>query len=262
MSEPRNYQTEAIVIKKTKLGEADTILTFLTPYMGKIQGFAKSLRKTKSKMAGHLELLTHSQVSFARGRNLDTITGSQTINSFLPLKNDLWLTSCGLYVAELVNQFTAEHQENQSLFKLVLEILNHLCQENNKELVLRYFELRLLQNVGYRPQLRQCVACHRELDPVENYFSASAGGMLCTECSYKQPFASILSLNAQKVLRLLQNSDFAIGCRVKIDVELSRELENVLSGYLRHLLEKEVKSAAWLDTLREQRYQFKDTPLQ
>ena len=103
MSDPREYQTEAIVIKKTKLGEADSILTFFTPHLGKIQGFAKSLRKPKSKMAGHLELLTHSTVSFSRGRNLDTIVGAQTINSFLPLKDDLWLTSCGLYVVELVH---------------------------------------------------------------------------------------------------------------------------------------------------------------
>src|SRR5512136_1635520 len=108
MSSPRNYQTEAIVIKKTRLGEADSILTLYTPHMGKIQGFARSLRKPKSRLAGHLELLTHSLVSLARGRNLGTITGAQTINSFITLKNDLWLTSCALYVTELVNQFTAE----------------------------------------------------------------------------------------------------------------------------------------------------------
>jgi DNA repair protein RecO (recombination protein O) len=261
MPEPRNYQTEAVVIKKTKLGEADTILTFFTPQLGKIQGFAKSLRKTKSKMAGHLELLTHSQVSFARGRNLDTITGSQTINGYLPLKNDLWLTSCGLYIAELVNQFTAEHQEHYSLYKLLLESLNYLCCEDNKELVLRYFELHLLHSVGYRPQLRQCVACHRELEPVENYFSPSAGGILCPGCSYEHPAAYNLSVNAQKVLRLLQNSDYSTASRVKIDAGLARELENVISGYLRHLLEKEVKSAAWLDTLREQRAQYSPSPL-
>ena len=82
MSSPRNYQTEAIIIKKTRLGEADSILTHYTPHLGKIQGFAKSLRKAKSKLAGHLELLTHSLVSLARGRNLDTIIGNQTINTF------------------------------------------------------------------------------------------------------------------------------------------------------------------------------------
>lgn len=256
MPEPRNYQTEAIVIKKTKLGEADSILTLYTPYLGKIQGFAKSLRKPKSKLAGHLELLTHSQVSLARGRNIDTITGSQTINSFLPLKNDLWLTSCALYVTELVNQFTADQQENFSLFQLTLETLNRLCQANNKESVLRYFELHLLDSTGYRPQLRECVACHRALEPTTNSFSPSAGGLLCPSCSLEQPLAYPLSVNAQKVLRLLQSHDYDNASRLKIDPELVRELEKVMSSYLRYLLEKEVKSAAWLETLREQRLQF------
>src|SRR3990170_2765533 len=155
MQSPRNYQTEAIIIKKTKLGEADSILTLYTPHRGKIQGFAKSLRKTKSKMAGHLELLTHSMVSLARGRNIDTITGAQTITSFLPLKTNLELTSYALYVIELVNQFTAEHIENHALFQLVLETLERLCGVNDKEMVLRSFEMHLLDSVGYRPQLQQ-----------------------------------------------------------------------------------------------------------
>jgi DNA repair protein RecO (recombination protein O) len=261
MSEPREYQTEAIVIKKTKLGEADSILTFLTPHLGKIQGFARSLRKPKSKMAGHLELLTHSTVSFARGRNLDTITGAQTIDSFLPIKDDLWLTSCGLYVVELVNQFTAEHQENLPLFQLTLETLEKLIEENNKEQVLRYFELHLLESAGYRPQLRECVACHRPLEAVTNYFSASGGGLLCPECGLSQPYASAVSVNAQKVLRLLQGSDYASASRLKIDGELARELEVVISEYLKYLLEREVKSAAWLDTLREQRFQLRQNSI-
>jgi DNA repair protein RecO (recombination protein O) len=256
MPDPREYQTEAIVIKKTKLGEADTILTFFTPRLGKIQGFAKSLRKPRSKLAGHLELLTHSTVSFARGRNLDTITGAQTINAFLPIKNDLWLTSCGLYIAELVHQFTAEHQENLSLFQLMLDTLERLCQDDNKELVLRYFELHLLESAGYRPQLRECVTCHKPLEPCTNYFSHSDGGMLCPDCSLDQPFAYALSVNAQKIMRLLQGNDYASASRVKIDGELARELESVLGGYLKHLLEREVKSAAWLDTLREERRQL------
>jgi len=256
MSDPREYKTEAIVIKKTKLGEADIILTFFTPHLGKIQGFARSLRKPKSKLAGHLELLTHSTVSFARGRNLDTITGAQTINAFLPIRSDLWLTSCGLYVAELVNQFTADHQENFGLFQLMLDTLERLCHDDNKELVLHYFELHLLESAGYRPQLRECVACHRVLEPATNYFSPSAGGMLCPDCSLDQPFAHSLSVNAQKVLRLLQGNDFASASRIKIDGELAREIESVISGYLKHLLEREVKSAAWLDTLREQRLQL------
>jgi len=258
MSKPRTYQTEAIIIKKTKLGEADRILTLYTPHLGKIQAKAKGVRRPKSKLAGHLELLTHSLVSLARGRNLDVIIGSQTINSFLALKSDLWLTSCALYVTELVNQFTADNVENYPLFQLLRETLEQLSQMGNRELTLRYFELHLLDQVGYRPQLRQCVSCQQPLEPTTNCFCPSTGGMLCPNCSPSQPFSYPLSVNAQKVLRLLQNSDFSTVNRLKIDAQLSQELERVMGGYLKYLLEREVKSAAWLDTLREQ---TKEAPL-
>lgn len=251
MPTPRTYQTEAIIIKKTKLGEADSILTLYTPGMGKIQGFAKSLRKPKSKLAGHLELLTHSLVSLARGRNLDTITGSQTINSFLPLKNDLQLSSCALYATEVVNQFTPEHIENHRLFQLLLDTLQRLCQFDDSELILRYFEIQLLNSVGYRPQLQQCIVCHQPLEPVINFFCSNAGGMLCPNCRHSQPLAYPLSVNALKVLRLLQNSDFSAVSQLKMNPELAEELKVIMRNYLRYLLEREVKSAAWMDTLKE-----------
>ncbi len=252
MAKPRTYQTEAIIIKKIKLGEADRILTLYTPHLGKIQAVAKGVRRPRSKLAGHLELLTHSQVSLARGRNLDTITGSQTIDSFLPLKSDLWLTSCALYVTELINQFTPDHVENYPLFLLLLETMHRLCQAEDKELVLHYFELHLLNEVGYRPQLQQCVSCHSLLKPVTNAFCPSAGGVLCPKCSQSQPLTYPLSVNALKVLRLLQSSDYDTTSKLKMNRELSHELDEVMSHYLEYLLEREVKSAAWLDVLREQ----------
>ncbi len=208
MSKPRTYQTEAIIIKKIKLGEADRILTLYTPHLGKIRAVAKGVRRPRSKLAGHLELLTHSLVSLARGRNLDTITGSQTINSFRLLKSDLQLSACALYAAELVDQFTADHIENHPLFQILLETMHHLCQPGNNELALRYFELHLLKEVGYRPQLQQCVSCHSLLKPTTNSFCSSAGGVLCPDCSQTQPLTYPLSVNALKVMQLLQHSDY------------------------------------------------------
>jgi len=250
MTRPRNYQTEAIIIKKIKLGEADRILTLYTPYLGKIRAVARGVRRPRSKLSGHLELLTHSLVSLARGRNLDTITGSQTINSFLPLKSDLKLTSCGLYATELVEQFTADHIENHPLFQLLLEIMQRLCRGGDNELVLRYFELHLLNQVGYRPQLQQCVSCRQPLEPTTNSFCPGAGGMLCPSCCQSQPLTRLVSVNALKVLRLLQSSDYDTVVKLKMDPELSHQLEMVMRDYLRYLLEREIKSAAWLDTLR------------
>ena len=252
MTRPRNYQTEAIIIKKIKLGEADRILTLYTPYLGKIRAVARGVRRPRSKLSGHLELLTHSLVSLARGRNLDTITGSQTINSFLPLKSDLKLTSYGLYATELVDQFTADHIENRPLFQVLLETMQRLCRRGDNELVLRYFELHLLNQVGYRPQLQQCVSCRQPLEPTTNSFCPGAGGMLCPSCCQSQPLTRPVSVNALKVLRLLQSSDYDTVVKLKMDSELSHQLEMVMRDYLRYLLEREVKSAAWLDTLRSE----------
>ncbi len=251
MPEPRNYQTEAIIIKKIKLGEADRILTLYTPDHGKIEAVAKGVRRPKSKMAGHLELLTYSQIRLAHGRNLDTIIGSQTIDSFMSLKNDLWLTSLGLYAAELVNQFTAEHITNSPLFQLLLETLQHLSQADNTELTLRYFELHLLDLVGYRPQLQECISCRMELQPVVNAFCSSAGGILCPNCRYEHPASFSISVDALKVLRLFQRSTFEVVSRLKVSPELSQELKAAMASYIRYLLEREVKSATWMDTLRD-----------
>jgi len=252
MSKPRTYQTEAIIIKKIKLGEADRILSLYTPHLGKIRAVAKGVRRPRSKMAGHLELLTHSLVSLARGRNLDTVIGSQTINSFLPLKSNLQLTSQALYAVELVDLFTADNDENYPLFQLLLETMHRLCQGNNNELTLRYFELHLLNLVGYRPQLGQCVSCHSPLTATSNSFSPSAGGVLCPRCSQNQFYSYSLSVNALKVLRFLQSNDYDTISQLKIGPELCQELEEVMRNYLQYLLEREVKSVAWLDTLREQ----------
>jgi DNA repair protein RecO (recombination protein O) len=251
LAESREYQTEGIVIKKIKLGEADRILTIFTSDYGKIEAVAKGVRRPRSKMAGHLELLTYSKLRLTRGRNLDTVIGTQTIDSLMALKNDLWLTTYGLYVSELINQFTADHVPNPSLFKLFLETLSRLGEANNSELTLRYFELHLFDNSGYRPQLQECVSCRAELKPEVNAFCSSSGGILCPACKFEHPDSFPISIDALKVLRLFQKSTFEVVQRLKASSELSQELKGVLGHYIRYILEREVKSGTWLDTLRD-----------
>jgi len=130
--------------------------------------------------------------------------------------------------------------------------MHRLCQPGDKELVLHYFELHLLNEVGYRPQLQQCVSCHSPLKPVTNAFSPKAGSVLCPRCSRSQPLTYPLSVNALKVLRLLQSSDYNTASKLKMNRELSHELDEIMRAYFKYLLEREVKSAAWLDVLREQ----------
>jgi DNA repair protein RecO (recombination protein O) len=250
MKLPRVYQTEAVIIKRINLGEADRLLTLYTPDYGKLKAVAKGTRRPKSKMGGHVELLTHSLLLLARGRNLDIVTQAQTINSFLSLKDNLKLMSCGLYISELVDSFTEEHIENRDIFLLFLDTLNQLAEAKNNDTVLRYFELRLLDYSGYRPQLQKCASCNSPLQPAINYFSSSQGGVLCPDCGYQEPLPLQLSLNALKVLRLWQNCDYTTASRVSVNPELASELEQTMRHYIRYLLERQVKSTAWLDRLK------------
>lgn len=252
MKTPRVYKTEAIVLRHIKLGEADRILTLYTPGLGKIKAVAKGARRPGSKFGGHVELLTHSLLMLARGRNLDIVTQSQTINSFLPLRNNLWRTSYALYVLELVDAFTEERFENRPVFDLLLNTLTWLCEANDNDLAIRYFELHFLHHLGYRPQFHTCPSCNLPLQPVTNFFSPFQGGVLCPECSYKEPVVRPLSINALRVLRLWQDYNYDTAHRVKLSPELSSELEQVMNGYITYLLERETKSTAWLNRLRKE----------
>ncbi len=245
------YKTEAIVLHRRDLGEADKILILFTPYLGRVSAVAKGVRKPTSRLGGHVELLTHSNMMLAQGRNLDIVTQSQIIHSFPGIRDNLERASYGFYAAELVERFTEERVENQPLFRLLLNILTHLEETTLPDLAMRHFELHLLELVGYRPELRRCISCNSELRPVSNFFSASAGGTLCPNCGPSDNVARPLSLNALKVLRLLQDTAVVGDARVKLDGRLSREVENLLTEYITYMLEGEIRSMRFLRDLKQ-----------
>ncbi len=249
------YQTEAIVLNRHRFGEADQLLVLFTPHRGKVKAVAKGALRPKSKLGGHLEPLCHSLLMLSEGQNLDTVSQCQSIDSFLPLREDLWRTSCALYAAELVDHFIMENQENYSLYKLLLSTLERLCQiepPHGGQIVLRYFELQFLDYTGYRPELQVCLNCRKPLEPILNFFSVSGGGVLCPECRHSQPLAQPISVNALKVLRHFQQNPFSKASRLKLDPQLQSELERLMRSYINYLLEYKIKSAAWMDRLSRQ----------
>jgi len=252
MREERIYRTEAIVIRHTSFGEADRILTLYTPERGKLRALAKGVRRPTSRKGGHLELFTHSQLLIARGRNLDIITQAQTIHSFRAIREDLERVGAAYYAGELVDRFFQEGSSDPRLFAHLLEYLEALGRTGRLEVALRAFEMRLLECAGYRPELRACVRCRGQLEEKVNFFSYSQGGVLCPACARAEPRAKALSPQALKVLRFLQDEELATCLRLRLGQELGGELEATLQGYAVHLLERELKSAAFLRHLRRQ----------
>jgi DNA repair protein RecO (recombination protein O) len=252
MTTPRIYKTEAIVLRQRKLGEAGKIVTLYTPNYGKLDAVAKGVRRPKSRLGGHLEVLTHTAVMLAQGRNLDIVTQAQAMESFAPLRSDLHRLSRALYAAELVDRFSPEGAESYHVFQLLLTTLRRLATARNVDTVLRHLEMQLLTLSGFQPQLARCVSCQRALAATPNYFSPSVGGVLCPSCSPEAGGARPLSLNALKVMRLLQSGSFAEVSRVRIGPGLAQEVEMHLRVYLIHVLERDVRSTAFIDRLRRE----------
>lgn len=253
MSESRQrlYRTEGIVVRHSDLGETDRILTLYTPTRGKIRVAIKGVRRPGSRLAGHVELLTHCSFVLARGRNLDVVTQAQTIAAFAALRQDLQRIGWGCYVAEILEHMAPEQSENYPAFQLLVETLDHLDQCQNAEMVVRAFELHLLSYMGFRPQIWRCVSCNAELEPRPHVFSSLLGGLLCPRCQEGDRQARPLSLEAIKALRYLQGNGLGEAERLALPAGCRAELEEVLYQYIRSILERDIKAVGFLDTLRQ-----------
>jgi DNA repair protein RecO (recombination protein O) len=254
--QPRVYKTVALVLRQRKLGDADKILTLYTTSAGKLEAVVKGVRKTRSRMAGHVEPLTQATFMLAKGKSLDIVTQVETMESFQELRDDLDRLSRALYCAELLDRFTEPHEENFGLYKLLLATLRRVgaAPDGGIDTPVRFFEMTLLDALGYRPELEECVTCRRALQPETNYWSAAAGGILCGDCRKAEEATSRpLSPNAVKLLRLLLHGRFDDVARVSIEPVLADELERAMREYVRWVLERDVRSAGFIDTVRGRR---------
>lgn len=248
MSRPRTYKTEAVVLKQTPLGEADRILVLFTPDLGKVRAVAKGVRRTKSRLGGHLELLNLVSVSLAHGRNLDVVTEAQVIRSFRGVREELEPLSTALYLSELVDGFSTEQASSHEVYTLLVDSLGWLERVERPDLLVRFFEIHLLGYSGYRPELYSCVECRNRLEPGDHLFNCALGGVLCPACRTVSRDAMVpISLNAMKVVRFLQRSDtYSEAGALKVSPGLLAELERLLRTYTRFLLERELKSAEFM----------------
>src|SRR5262245_23663927 len=244
----RVYRTEAVIIRRSDFGEADRVLTLITP-QGKRRVVAKGARKTTSRLAGHIELFTHATMLLAVGRNLDIVTQSVILHSFDNLRGDLNRIGAAYYAAELIDRLIEEEDENRPAFELLAATLAILDTTRNIDLALRSYELRLLGYLGYRPQLYHCAGCQEVLTEETNRFSPVAGGALCPRCAATDRTTMPMSLSAFKLLRFLQAQPAEAIERLNISAETRDDVEKLLRTYIRRILERDLKSVAFLEEL-------------
>ena len=250
---PRVTKTEAIVIRQRRLGDADRIVTLLTPLRGKVDVVAKGVLRAKSRLAGHLEPLTHVEVVLAHGRSLDVVTQAQAAESFPALRGDLDRLSAALYLAELADRFTVEHADATGLFALLHAALVRLNRGDGQQVVTRTYELALLEATGFRPEWSHCLGCGIEVPADEARWSAVEGGVIGIECVGRYPGALPIDATALRVLRAYQTQPYEEAGRIRLTDDLAARLELIMHSLMRAVAERELKSAAFVSAARHAR---------
>ncbi len=257
-SRDRVYRAEALVLRRRNIGEADSIFTFFSPERGRFEAVARGVRKSRSRMRGHVEPLTRVQVLVAQGRSLDVLTQAETIHAYRVLREDLDRLPRALYCAELLDRFTVEAAEHPGLFDLVLAVLDGM-EGGAGEHIVRYFEVQMLAFTGFDLQLEACAVCQGRLPEDEVLLSASAGGFVCRGCRGQAGGGRLLSLRAAKVLRFARTSALDAFASVRVEPGLARELELAMGDAIRFVLDREPSTARYIDEVA--RLHFPTAPL-
>lgn len=265
MPSQRIYKTEGIVLRHIDFGEADRILTIMTPTLGKIHAIAKGSRKVTSKLASQADLLQRTQFVMAQGRELDVVTQGETAERFDALRTSLWHGTAAYTVAEILDRTMEDRAEHHSIYQLALDTLRRLDLDARQWLAdprpenqagpqargwaaLRHFEMVLLDDLGYRPAFQQCTMCEREIQPVENGFNAELGGVICPNClSHSQRRLPLLTL---KVLRLIQRTAWTDLPVMRLDSSTLHDVEGVMQSIMTRHLERSLRSWAILNESR------------
>ena len=248
---PITYTTDAVVVRTSNLGEADRIITLVTPVHGLVRGVAKAARKPGSKVGGHLDLLKFVSVSVRETRTLHGLSQASTVDGFRGLRDDLDKFSRGSYVSEMAERFSVEGGANQPLFRLLVDVLGALESSDNPEMIVHFFELRLLQLSGFSPELSRCVETGADLEPANHLYSADRGGLVNSNARPVGETALLpAGLNTIKLLRFLARTDVDQAGRMKAGEDETRQLSRILRARVHHVLDRGLRSEAFMDEVR------------
>lgn len=250
----KSFKTDAIVIKRIELGEADRLLTVFTRERGKLKALVKGARKPLSRLAGHLEPATLTYCQLQESKTFFIVTGAEIKEAYGTIHTDLAKTGLVYYLLEMVDLLTHENDQHEEVFTLLAQSLDWLDQESYEDeqrkrryqLLAAAFVLKLLSTLGYRLELDGCINCHQPLKPTSNFFSLNNGGLLGPSCRIADPQSLAVSPSVIKALRLLLTGPIVVIDRLAEAKRVREELVRIIESYLHYYTGRELYSAHFL----------------
>ena len=245
--------TKALVLREVKYKEADKILTVLTQHEGKMTVKARGALRKSCKFAAAAQPLCYSEMTLFGNKGKWNINEAETIEQFLPLREDIVLLSLGAYFAEALEAVSDEDSPNPGLLQLGLNSLYALSRGMyTPEHIKAVFELKLMCLSGFEPMVDACPVCG-ETEISDPVFSLNGGCVHCRSCP---PGAVGVSLPLRReTLDAMRYIIFAEPKKIfsfSIPEEAEKQLCDVCEAYVLAQLERGFGALDYWKTLRLQ----------
>ncbi len=180
------YNTDAVVLRVIKTGEADRLVTFLTRDKGVVKAFAKSAAVPKNKLHMSTQMFCYGHYTFYEGKNSTQVNECELSETFPGLRDDIASLALAQYFNELIIETVPTDIKSDEYLRLLLNSLYFLSHNQKDIKILKsVFELRLVSMIGYMPSLVGCVSCGAfESEPM--YFNEYTGEIFCNKCAIKE----------------------------------------------------------------------------
>jgi DNA repair protein RecO (recombination protein O) len=246
------HESEAIVLQRYTLGEADRLVSFLSRTMGRMRGVAAGAKKPKSRFGSTLEQLSHIRIWFfeRESRELVRISQCEMIESFLDAFGDYASSVAFALFTEITETVLPDREASDANFRLLLLAAQTVKRTGKPELAMAYFTLWTVKLGGWLPALDHCARCGEVLlEDSAAYFSPSASAIACAKC--RRPGMRVISPAAlvaarrmfvERLDRLSQESGPA-----SINSRTAREITDAMLDIIEHQIDRKLKSRGLLE---------------
>jgi DNA repair protein RecO (recombination protein O) len=250
------HDTEAFVLRTFSVQEADKICVFLTRDTGKVRGVAHGARRLKSRYGASLEPFTLVSLSYFQKehRDLASISNCEIIRTQLVEGVGGLMTSERLgvfhYLAEMVIEFTPDHEPNHLVYRLIGATLDAMRQAPDERLplLIRYFEVWMLKLAGFFPDWKNCGACGRDLSTEGAIYLTGEGSPQCVECSGRR--GDLLAATEWRTIRDILSTPPASFVASVREGRSIHQVAEITVRLITRALERDLRSLEILDRLR------------
>ena len=177
-------ETEAIVLRTYRLGEADKIISLLTRQLGRLRAVAKGAFSRRGRYGASLEPLSYIRVWVydRENRDLQRIGSAEIVESFFAMQKDYRIQLAAQYLAEVTERFLPDREVNERVFRLLLAVLRAFKRFGEVNRPLLFFDYWLLRLGGFLPDLSRCMACQRAFGGEDGFYDPVAVALVCSRC--------------------------------------------------------------------------------